>query len=269
MKTFFCPFLGSRTQCLFAAFLCLCCFACGNLKAQQRTVQDGNVQGFVVDTDSKLRLAKVFIYNASRDEGIYNTTKGEFDVKVSVGDTLFAILQGYAVDTIMYKGQKSVYFQLKSLGINLREVAILAKKLSPKEQYEKNFKEYKYKLDKGKSKDLLNMGLGGVGLGIDAIYNLLSKEGKNARHLQKILERDYREAIIDYRFRPDYVKQVLQINDYEAEDFMQQYRPSYEFTLTASDYAFVVFMKNSYASYKRNPAAFRLPPLPKVNIEQF
>ncbi|WP_316790108.1 hypothetical protein [Pedobacter frigoris] len=231
--------------------------------------QSGTVQGFVVDKDSKLRLAKVYMYNASKDEGIYNTPKGEFALKASVGDTLFAILQGYAVDTLVYKGQKSVYFQLKSLGINLREVSITGKKMTPKEQFDKTFKEYKYALDKGKAKDLLNLGLGGAGLGIDAIYNLLSREGKNARRLQKILERDYREAIIDYRFKPDYVKKVLQIGDYEAEDFMSQYRPSYEFTLSASDYAFVVFLKNSYASYKRNPEAFRLPPLPKINIETF
>lgn len=253
-----------RIPCMTAAALLLLI-----LLENSSYAQTGNVQGFVLDQDSKLRLAKVFIYNASKDEGIYNTTKGEFNVKANVGDTLFAILQGYAVDTIMYKGQKSVYFQLKSLGINLREVSILAKKLSPKEQYDRNYKEYKYALDKGKAKDLLNMGLGGVGLGIDAIYNLLSREGKNARHLQKILERDYREAIIDYRFRPDYVKQVLHTGDHETTDFMQQYRPSYDFVLTASDYAFVVFLKNSYASYKRNPAAFRLPPLPKVNVEEF
>lgn len=231
--------------------------------------QTGTVQGFVVDKDSKLRLAKVYMYNASKDEGIYNTTKGEFAMKASVGDTLFAILQGYAVDTLVYKGQKSVYFQLKSLGINLREVSITGKKLNPKEQHERTFKEYKYALDRGKAKDLLSLGTGGAGLGIDAIYNLLSREGKNARHLQKILERDYRESIIDYRFRPDFVKKVLQIGDYEAEDFMQQYRPSYDFTLAASDYAFIVFLKNSYASYKRNPEAFRLPPLPKINIETF
>lgn len=235
----------------------------------QLYAQMGTVQGFVIDKDSKLRLAKVYMYNGSRDEGIYNTQKGEFALKVSVGDTLFAILQGYAVDTLVYKGQKSVYFQLKSLGINLREVSITGKKLNPKEHYEKTFKEYKYALDKGKSKNLLNIGPGGAGLGIDAIYNLLSREGKNARHLQKILERDYREAIIDYRFRSDYVKKVLQIGDWEAEDFMHQYRPSYDFALSASDYAFIVFIKNSYASYKRNPEAFRLPPLPKVKIENF
>lgn len=231
--------------------------------------QESAVRGFVVDKDSKLRLAKVYIYNSANDEGIYNTPKGEFTIKANPGDTLFAVLQGYALDTVVLNNQKSIYFQLKSLGITLREVSILGDKFTPMERHEKTLKEYKYALDKGKAKDLLNLGLGGVGLGIDAIYNLLSRQGKNARHLQKILERDYREAIVDYRFKPDYVKRVLQIGDYEAEDFMQQYRPSYDFVLSASDYAFVVYLRNNYANYKRNPKAFKLPPLPKINVEKF
>lgn len=241
-------------------------FYCLTFKA---FAQQSTVKGFVVDNDSKLRLAKVYIYNPANDEGIYNTPKGEFNIKANPGDTLFAVLQGYALDTIVLKGQNAVYFQLKSLGIPLREVAILGDKFTPMQRHEKTLKEYKYALDKGKAKDLLNLGLGGAGLGIDAIYNLLSRQGKNARHLQKILERDYREAIIDYRFTPDVVKRILQIGDYEAEDFMQQYRPSYDFVLSASDYAFVVYLRNNYANYKRNPAAFRLPALPKIKIEQF
>lgn len=241
-------------------------FYCLTFKA---FAQQTSVQGFVIDKDSKLRLAKVYIYNSANDEGIYNTPKGEFTIKAKPGDTLFAVLQGYALDTVVINNQKAFYFQLKPLGISLREVSIVGNKHTPKELHEKSLKEYKYALDKGKAKDLLNLGLGGAGLGIDAIYNLLSRQGKNARHLQKILERDYREAIVDYRFKPDYVKRVLQIGDYEAEDFMLQYRPSYDFVLTASDYAFVVYLKNNYANYKRNPAAFRLPTLPKINIETF
>jgi len=153
---------------------------------------------------------------------------------------------------------------LRSLGINLQEVSIVGKERAPKDRYNQTLKEYKSTLAKGSSKDLLNLGQNGVGLGIDAIYNLLSREGKNARHLQKILERDYRESIIDYRYRPDYVKRVLQLNDEQLKDFMQQYRPTYQFVLSASDYAFVVFLKNNYSSYKRNPAAFRLPDLPRL-----
>lgn len=241
-------------------------FYCFAFKA---LAQQDMVKGFVVDKDSKLRLAKVYIYNPANDEGIYNTPKGEFSIKAKPGDTLFAVLQGYALDTVVLSSQKAVYFQLKSLGITLREVAIIGDKFTPRERHEQTLKEYKYQLDKGKAKDLLNLGLGGAGLGIDAIYNLLSRQGKNARHLQKILERDYREAIVDYRFKPDYVKRVLQIGDYEAEDFMQQYRPSYDFVLTASDYAFVVYLRNNYANYKRNPNALKLPALPKITIEKF
>jgi hypothetical protein len=207
------------------------------------------VQGFVIDKDSKQRLAKVYIYNSRTDEGLYNNTKGEFSTQVMVGDTLFAALQGYAVDTLIYKGQNSFYFQLQPL-------------------YKKTQQEYKYQTDRGSSKDLLNIGTNGVGLGIDAIYNLLSKRGKNARHLQGILERDYKEQIIDFRFKPAYVKQVLGISDSELLDFMQQYRPSYSFVLSASEYAFIVYLRNSYTAYKRNPKALRLQPLPTIKIEK-
>ena len=229
--------------------------------------QSASVQGFVVDKETKQRLAKVYIYNPTTDDGIYNNAKGEFFTKAKIGDTLFAALQGYAMDTVVYRGQNTIVFQLKSVVIRLKEINVYGKIPTPREQYNKTLKEYKYALDKGSSKDLLNLGQRGVGLGIDAIYNLLSRQGKNARHLQAILERDYNESIIDYRFNPDYVKSVVAANDEELKDFMLQYRPTYTFVLTASDYAFVAFIRNSYASYKRNPAAFRLPKLPKVEIK--
>ena len=124
------------------------------------SAQTGTVQGFVIDKDSKIRLAKVYIYNSKKDEGIYNTSKGEFRITAAQGDTLFAVLQGYAVDTIVLKGSQAIYFQLKSLGINLQEVSITGKKLTPQEQYQQRLKEYKYKLDRGSSKDILSVGSG-------------------------------------------------------------------------------------------------------------
>ncbi|MDQ7947627.1 MAG: hypothetical protein REI93_02245 [Pedobacter sp.] len=235
---------------------------CMQLFAQTRSVQ-----GFVVDRESKLRLAKVYIYNPANDEGIYNNNKGEFTVQAKVGDTIFAALSGYGMDTILYKGQSAIIFQLKSLSIRLKEVPIYGKALTPGGQYAKNLKDYKSALDRGKTKDLLNLSSRGVGLGIDAIYNLLSRQGKNARHLQAILERDYREAIIDFRFRPEYVKAITAANDTELQDFMLQYRPTYQFTLSASDYAFVQFIRSSFASYKRNPAMLRLPKLSTLSYQ--
>lgn len=226
------------------------------------------VPGVVIDKESKQRLAKVYIYNSQSDEGVINNTKGEFNINAKVGDVLVAALAGYGVDTVIYKGQSAIYFQLKSIGIRLRDVSIKSKMISPQQQYQNKLQEYNYALVKGSSKDLLNLSNGGVGLGIDAIYSLLSKQGKNARHLQEILERDYREALIDYRFNPTLVEKTLGISNYELVDFMQQYRPSYQFVLSANEYAFALFIRNAYQTYKRNPKAYRLEPLPQLKIDK-
>ncbi len=230
--------------------------------------QEKALSGFVVDKESKLRLAKVYIYNSATDDGFYNNTKGEFLASVKVGDTIFAALGGYAMDTVVYRGQSAIVFQLRSMSIRLKEVSIYGKQKTPQELYKSRLNEYKYQLDKGSSKDLLNLGQGGVGLGIDAIYNLLSRDGKNARQLQKILEKDYKEQVIDYRYKPNYVMALIDIKENDIQDFMLQYRPTYQFVLSASEYAFIQFVKNSYASYKRNPAMYRLPTLPKLSIER-
>lgn len=245
---------------LLTTFLLL--FVAYSIFAQQRTVQ-----GFVVDKDSKLRLAKVYIYNSSADEGFYNNTKGEFTTSAKLGDTLYAALQGFAMDTAIYRGQSALVFQLRSLGIRLKEVNVYGKLKTPQERYRSQLDAYKYRLDKASANDLLNFNAGKIGVGIDAIYNLLSREGKNARQLQRILEKDYKEEVIDYRFNPTYVRTVIDIKEADVDDFMLQYRPTYQFVLTASEYAFIRFIKNSYASYKRNPAMFRLPKLPKLSID--
>jgi hypothetical protein len=241
-------------------FLCL---LSGVAAAQQKPLK-----GFVIDKESKQRLAKVYVYNSRTDEGLYNNSKGEFSTQALVGDTLFAALQGYGVDTVIYKGNSSIYFQLKSLAIQLREVAITGRAITPRERYDKTQREYKYATELGSSKDLLNLNSRGVGLGIDAIYNLLSRRGRNARHLQAILERDYKQEIIDYRFNANFVSKALRISGFELQDYMQQYRPSYEFVLAASDYEFIVLVRNNFASYRRNPKALRLQQLPQVKIDK-
>lgn len=246
----------------FAAFTLFFCLS------EMLYAQTKPVQGIVIDKETKQRLAKVYIYNVRTGDGLYNNLKGEFRTFANPGDTLVAALSGYGVDTLIFKGQPVSYFQLKSIGIRLRDVVIQQKRLTPQQQYEKSVQEFRYQTDKGSSKDLLNLSSGGVGLGIDAIYNLLSRQGRNARHLQKILEKDYREDLIDYRFTPSLVQQVLNIKEPELKDFMEQYRPTYQFVLDATDYAFNLFIRNAYKSYRLNPKALRLPTLPSLTIDK-
>ncbi|WP_026897465.1 peptidase associated/transthyretin-like domain-containing protein [Daejeonella oryzae] len=236
------------------------CLLAGELIAQEKSIQ-----GIVFDLNSKQRLTRVYIYNTSTGKGFYNNSKGEFTTTASVGDILVAALQGYNVDTIRVSSQTTLLFYLKSKSILLKEVRITDTLKTPQDQLKETRKEYKDAYSKGTVKDVFTQGgssgAGGAGLSINALYNLLSREGKNARQLQRIIERDYNEAMINYRYNPNLVSSVTGLKGDKLVDFIQQYKPSYNFVIEAYDYELIQFIRSSYQKYVQNPSAFRLPPL--------
>lgn len=235
-------------------------FIAAGVAAQERPVE-----GIVFDRDSKQRISRVYIYNLRTHKGFYNNIKGEFATKVSAGDTLLAAAEGYHVDTLTIRSQPAILFYLRRTAIQLRQVTISDTVRSPRDRLKQIQRDFKDIYRKGDPQELLPVGgsngMGGAGLGIDALYSLLSKEGKNARYLQEIIERDYRESMISYRYNRSLVKNVTGLNEEQLDDFMQQYRPSYYFVLEASDYNLIKFIKESYRQYQKNPGAYRLPPL--------
>lgn len=233
----------------------------GKLFAQEASV----IQGIVFDTDSKQRLTRVYIFNLNTGEGFYNNTKGEFKTTAKEGDVLVAALQGYGVDTVSIKSQNTILFYLKRNSIQLKEVVVRDSIGTPHEQLKRTQEEYKTAYSQGAVRDVLTTGGsnggGGAGLSINALYNLLSREGKNARMLQKIIERDYRDAMIEYRFTRSLISNVTGLSGEELNDFKQQYKPGYYFILEANDYELIRYIQKSYQAYLKNPAAFRLQPL--------
>jgi hypothetical protein len=226
--------------------------------------QDQQVQGIVFDKDTKQRLAKVYLYNTRTHQGFYNNLKGEFTTTGRKGDTLVLAVENYLVDTVTVKSQQTLIVYLKRTSILLKEVKITDSARTPKAILEQNQKDYKSIYRIGNNKDLLTLGGAngiGAGLSIDALYSLFSKEGKNARFLQKIIERDYREAMIDYRFTKTLVNQATGLQGDKLDDFMGQFRPSYYFILEASDYALISYIREGYQQYLKNPRTNRLPVL--------
>lgn len=223
--------------------------------------QDRQIQGIVFDNVTKQRLSRVYIYDTRTHKGIYNNSKGEFTMTARQGDTLIVALQGYAIDTVTVKVQNTIIFYLTPTSILLKEVVITDTLMSPDKRLEEIKKAYNNIYRIGDSKDILSVGAGGIGVSIGAIYSLLSKGGKNARFLQGIIESDYHDAIIDYRFTKDLVNSITNLNGEKLKDFMTQYRPNYYYVLEATDYSFVASIMSNYTRYMQNPNAFRLPSL--------
>jgi hypothetical protein len=209
------------------------------------------VKGLVLDENTKQRVAGVYFYNTTSEEGVFNNLKGEFRISAEVGDLLILAKEGYFPDTIKVRDQSTLILNLRRSSIWLKEVHVMARK-SPQQDLEQKKIDYESAYKNGNIGPFLSKGSGGVGLSIDALYSLISREGKNARYLQEIIERDYRDAIIDYRFTPQLVKSLTGIADEELKSFMIRYRPSYYFILNSNDYELGIYIKKCFERYGVN-----------------
>ncbi|OOQ61481.1 peptidase associated/transthyretin-like domain-containing protein [Mucilaginibacter pedocola] len=229
--------------------------------------QQKEVTGIVFDKDNNTRIAKVNVLNSTTGKSVYNTFKGEFIIAANIGDVLIFSKQEFHSDTLKVKDLAALAVYLKPKAIQLKEVTVRDSVLGPKRKYLATKTDFNRIYGSIGNRDLLSVGQGSVGFSIDALYNMFSRSGRNAEHLKQIIDRDYMQAQIDYRFNKSFVAGITFLKDPELTDFMFKYRPSYNLVTTASEYEFVKYVRTSFKRYKRNPRAFELEPLPPQYLD--
>lgn len=226
--------------------------------AQQKTIVDG----IVFDKDSKSRIAKVNVRNVTTGKSVYNTFKGEFNIDAKPGDVLVFTKPDHYPDTLKVQNNASLAVYMKRSAIQLKEVIVRDTMLNPQKQLEATKRDYTKIYGSLDNHNVLSVTPGlGAGIGIDALWNSLSRSGRNAGHLREIIERDYQQNVIDYRFNRTYVGSITQLKDQQLTDFMQRYRPGYYQVKTASDYEFITSIKANLKRFLRTPRKYELPQL--------
>lgn len=224
--------------------------------------QQKPVAGIVFDKDTKDRIASVNVRNITTGISIYNGLTGEFKVPARIGDLLVFSRQNYHPDTLKVLADTPVAIYMRRLAIQLREVTIRDSLLNPKRRLENTKRDYSKVYGPLANDDLLvTPSGGGAGLGIDALYNMFSSSGQNAARLREIIENDYRQNVIDYRFNKAFVGRVTGLKDERLADFMQKYRPGYYLATKSTDYEFIASIKANLKRYLRNPRTYTLPSL--------
>lgn len=226
--------------------------------------QKDTVQGIVIDKVAKERLALVNVRNATSGKSAYDNLKGEFKIAANVGDILIFTKQLYKPDTMKVANYNSLAVYMQSTGHVLQQVNIRDTVLTPEQQLAKTKNDYNKIYGPLGEKDLLSVGPGGAGLSIDALYNSISRSGRNAAHLRQTIQEDYHQTVIDYRFNRAFVANITGLKDGRLTEFMQKYRPGYYFVSTANDYEFISSIKSNLRRYLRRPKAFSLPSLPSI-----
>ncbi|MBD1393571.1 hypothetical protein [Mucilaginibacter glaciei] len=225
--------------------------------------QQKEVSGIVFDKESKVRIAKVNVYNVTKGSAVYNTFKGEFKIQASVGDMLIFSKPDHFSDTVKLKSFAPVAVYLRPQAIQLQQVTIRDTMLNPQRRYQQTKSDYNRIYGSISSSEFLTASPGvGAGIGIDALYNAFSRSGRNAAHLREVIDRDYKQNVIDYRFNKTYVASVTKLMEPQLTEFMLKYRPGYYQVTQFNEYEFIASIRTNLRRYLRNPHAFDLPVLP-------
>ncbi|QEC76628.1 peptidase associated/transthyretin-like domain-containing protein [Mucilaginibacter ginsenosidivorax] len=226
--------------------------------------QQKQVEGIVFDKDSKDRIAKVNIVNATTGKSFYNNLKGEFTIDAQPGDMLIFIKADHYSDTLKVQSSNAMAVYMKRSAIMLREVYIRDTLLTPEKQFAATKRDFTKIYGSEYSQSLLSVAPGlGAGIGIDALYNAFSRSGRNAAKLRATIEEDYHQREIDFRFNRAFVASVTRLKDQQLTDFMQRYRPGYFLVKTATDYEFITSIKTNLRRFMRSPrkSSYTLAPL--------
>jgi hypothetical protein len=224
--------------------------------------QAKDVDGIVFDKGTNGRIAEVNVLNATTGKSAYNNLKAEYTIAANIGDVLIFTKQNYFADTIKVKDYNSLAVYMARSAIQLQQVNVHAGPIDPDQQLAATKRDYTKIYGLLGDKDLLSLSPGdGVGLSIDALYNMFSREGRNAEKLRQTIQEDYYQNVIDYRFNRALVGRITGLKDPQLKEFMQRYRPGYYFVIAASEYDFVASIKANYRRYLRRPRTYSLPQL--------
>ncbi len=224
--------------------------------------QEKTVSGIVFDKNTRDRIASVNVRNLTTGHAVYNNLKGEFKIIGDEGDLLVFTKQEFRPDTVKVTSKAAVAVYLTPLAIQLKQVTIYNTLLSPEKRLEATKSDYSKIYGSLAYNDFLTApSIGGAGISIDALYNSISKSGRNAERLRQVIENDYRQNVIDYRFNRTVVGNITGLKDEKLTEFMLRYRPGYYLTQTATDYEFIASIKTNYKRFMRAPRRNLLPSL--------
>ncbi|WP_428328232.1 hypothetical protein [Mucilaginibacter sp.] len=239
-------------------------FLCFMLITLKCFSQEKTVAGIVFEKENKERVASVSIHNITTNISVYNNLKGEFKILARAGDVLIFTRQDYKPDTVKILNNDALAIYMVRLAIQLHEVTVHDTLLSPEKRLEATKNDYTKIYGSLAYRDMLSTpSSGGAGLSIDALWNSISRSGRNAEHLRQIIQSDYEQNVIDYRFNRTYVGNITGLKDAKLTEFMNRYRPGYFITKTASEYEFVSMIRANYKRFTRFPhrQQYNLQPL--------
>jgi hypothetical protein len=186
-------------------------------------------------------------------------TLGRYVIDVSEKDSIWFSFLGkptpkYPVLKIADVTQFDIALKLKSNvmeEVRIRSKSYIQDSLQNRKDYAKVFNYQKVSVG-----SMTSVGPNGAAIDLDELIRLFQfRKNKSMLKFQARLEEQEREKYVTHRFNKALVRQLTQLDGTALDEFMNRYRPTYEFASMASEYDFRVFIKQAYEQYTR-PKSF-------------
>ncbi len=204
--------------------------------------QEKSVYGKVIDGSTKKGISTLNVLNKRSNQVVVTNESGDFYIRAMAGDSIIITSFGYSRKGILWYGKdRNPVFEVKLQPFMLQELVVKDKKLS---ELHKEIQDFLANPNDSKAirneilKSMLNTNTSqpGIGISIDALYDMFSKEGKVNRKLADMQFQDAKSFYADLKYNKQVVAQITHLQEEDLADFMVFCKPTQDFILNATDY---------------------------------
>jgi hypothetical protein len=252
--------LGNRNYQFLQVILVAAIFT--EIPAQENKTQ--LFMGRVVSNNDKSPVSYALVVNSASKNSTFSDTLGYFSLPVREGDTLVISRIGYYPEEIRISRELLRLRTIHLIGMNQRSYdlnAVAIKSLGTYEQFRYNVihaqPEEALKINPQVTRALSNKVVvlepqARIPLGspVTALYNLLSKEGKSLRKLEKEEARQREADSYKEKYSPEVVSRLTGLRELELEKFMKYCPLQVSYIQNANEYEIAAKILECYGRYK-------------------
>jgi hypothetical protein len=216
------------------------------------------VKGTVFDSSHRYRIEAVTVVSTAGRMTMTDSL-GRYQIAVGEKDSIWFSYLGkptpkYPVLKIVDVTQFDIALRLKS--DVMKEVIV--RNRNYRQDSIQNRKDYAKVFDfhRPNVASLTSIGPTGAAIDLDELIRVFQfRKNKSMEKFKERLEEQERQKFIDHRFNKALVRRLTNLDGSNLDVFMLKFRPSYAFTLTASEYDFQMYIKRCFELFN-SPKSF-------------
>jgi hypothetical protein len=206
--------------------------------------QEFKINGVVIENGSKNRIALAAITNLRNKYSVGSNDMGIFEIKAAIFDTLVISKRGYNDKVLVVVSTKDLIIYLNGSN-TLNEVLITGQ--SKKQAMDDVKKDFR---DKGSFYAGKPPFLAFLFKPLTALYETFGRTPKNARRFNNYYNTELEQIHIDQFFNKSLINKYTGLDGKALDDFVINYRPSYEQAKHWNVYDGTKWIKDSFKKYQ-------------------